>query len=87
MLQHNGRLSTPVDSFVQLNLKRETPSIDIKLEDYKKVHKRFFVGFLLSSPFVVLSSLPPIQYGDSNALAHIYHLIREGGKGERKRLA
>jgi hypothetical protein len=34
---NKGRTSTPVDSFVQLNLTRETPPIDIKLEDYKKV--------------------------------------------------
>ena len=75
MLQHHGRLNTPVDSFVQLNLKRETPSIDIKLEDYKKVHKRFFLGFLLSSLFVVLSSLPPIQSGESNVLARVHTYI------------
>ncbi|CAF3340293.1 unnamed protein product [Rotaria sp. Silwood2] len=33
MLQNNCRTRTPVDSFVQLNLK---PSIDITVEDYKK---------------------------------------------------
>lgn len=41
--QNNSRQPTPVDSFVQLNLK---PAIDIRLEDYKKVK---FVFFQISS--------------------------------------
>lgn len=32
--ENTSRQNTPVDSFVQLNLK---PAIDIRLEDYKKV--------------------------------------------------
>lgn len=34
---NKGRTSTPVDSFVQLNLTGDAPPIDIKLEDYIKV--------------------------------------------------
>jgi hypothetical protein len=47
MIQNNCRTRTSVDSFVQMNLKRETPSIDIKLEDYKKVKYISFVFLLL----------------------------------------
>ena len=38
----DSRMHTPVDSFVQLNLK---PAIDIKLEDYKKVKDIFNSNF------------------------------------------
>lgn len=43
---NNYRTHTPVDSFVQLNLKPS--SIDIKLEDYKKVNKYVFCYYLFS---------------------------------------
>lgn len=45
MMQNNCRTRTPVDSFVQLNLK---PSIDITVEDYKKVSNIFYSLFFNS---------------------------------------
>jgi hypothetical protein len=42
MISNNCRTRIPVDSFVQLNLK---PSIDITVEDYKKVKYDFFLSF------------------------------------------
>jgi hypothetical protein len=56
MIQNNCRTRTPVDSFVQLNLK---PSIDITLEDYKKVK------------FSFLSSLHTHYYLKLNAFARV----------------
>lgn len=45
---HDSRTHTPVDSFVQLNLK---PAIDIKLEDYKKVKDIFNSNFFFRVRF------------------------------------
>jgi hypothetical protein len=53
IISNPNRTSTPVDSFVQLNLTRETPPIDIKLEDYKKVKSIVFVFVVLSLSFVL----------------------------------
>jgi len=49
IIQNNCRTRTPVDSFVQLNLKPS--SIDIRLEDYKKVK------YVLLSSAVSFSSI------------------------------
>lgn len=66
-LQNNYRTPTPVDSFVQLNL---TPSIDIKLEDYKKVRYGFLFVFFLSFLICLSSSSStlPTQYEKSTTL-------------------
>jgi hypothetical protein len=53
IIQKNCRIRTPVDSFVQLNLKPS--SIDIRLEDYKKVK------YILLSSAVFFSSILSIQ--------------------------
>ncbi len=44
IVQNNCRTRTPVDSFVQLNLK---PAIDITVEDYKKVKYVVFFQSIL----------------------------------------
>jgi hypothetical protein len=47
IIQNNCRTRTPVDSFVQLNLKPS--SIDIRLEDYKKVKYIFITLYFFFS--------------------------------------
>lgn len=64
MMQNNCRTRTPVDSFVQLNLK---PSIDITVEDYKKVSNIFY------SLFSILIVIHTTQFFVNN-LSQIHRL-------------
>ena len=53
MMQSTCQTHTPVDSFVQLNLK---PTINIEVEDYKKVKYNFFQHFLS-----IIKSVPLLE--------------------------